>query len=118
MWNELSTRDTAAAGAFYPRVFGWTASTVDMGGHDYTEWQLDGSGIAGMMAMPDEVPAEVPSYWLTYFGTADCDATVARATASGAGVIVPATDIPPGRFAILVDPVGATFAVITTAQAA
>ena len=30
-------------------------------------------------------------------------------------VIVPATDIPPGRFAILVDPHGATFAVIRMA---
>ena len=64
-----------------------------------------------MMAMPAEVPAEVPSYWLAYFGTDDCDATVTAAAAAGATVVVPATDIPPGRFSVLVDPAGATFAV-------
>ncbi len=117
VWNELSTRDTAAATAFYARVFGWTANTMDMGGNDYTEWQLDGSGIAGMMAMPAEVPAEVPSYWLVYFGTTDCDATVAKASAAGATVVVPPTDIPPGRFSVLFDPTGATFAVIAMASA-
>ena len=118
VWTELSTRDTAAAADFYTSVFGWTASAMDMGGTEYTEWQLGGAGIAGMMAMPDEVPAEVPSYWLAYFGTEDCDAAVARASSSGATVLVAPTDIPPGRFAILVDPAGATFAVITMAQAA
>ena len=115
VWNELSTRDLPAATTFYTSVFGWSANTMDMGGSAYTEWQLGGSGIAGMMAMPAEVPAEVPSYWLTYFGAADCDATVARATAAGATVVVPPTDIPPGRFSVLVDPGGATFAVIKMA---
>ena len=82
---------------------------------DYTEWQLDGAGIAGMMAMPAEVPVEVPSDWLAYFGADDCDASVGKAVDGGATVIVPATDIPPGRFSILADPAGATFAVITMA---
>jgi len=115
IWNELSTRDTATAAAFYASVFGWEAATSDMGGTEYTEWKLDGTTIGGMMSMPDEVPAEVPAYWLTYFAVADCDDAVANASASGATVLVPATDIPPGRFAVLVDPVGATFAVITMA---
>ena len=117
VWNELSSRDTAAAAAFYTQVFGWTANTIDLGGTPYTEWQLDGSTIGGMMAMPDEMPAEVPSYWLAYFGTDDTDATVDRAAGAGATVILPATDIPPGRFSILSDPAGATFAVITLSSA-
>ena len=115
VWNELSTRDPAAAIAFYGHVFGWEGATADMGGADYTEWKLDGTTIGGMMERPAEMPPEVPDYWLTYFGTDDCDATVASAVSGGATVIVPATDIPPGRFAILVDPNGATFAVIRMA---
>jgi uncharacterized protein len=70
-----------------------------------------------MMSMPAEVPPEVPSYWLTYFGTADCDATVSKATGLGATVIVGPMDIPPGRFAVLADPNGATFAVFKLAAA-
>ena len=65
-----------------------------------------------MMAMPDMVPAEVPSHWLVYFGVDDTDDAVATAGGLGATTVVPPTDIPPGRFAVLADPDGATFAVI------
>jgi uncharacterized protein len=112
-WNELASRDTAAASEFYRAVFGWEPATSDMGDMPYTEWKLAGNSIGGMMPMPSEVPSEVPSYWLTYFAVADCDAAVAKATKNGASTLVPATDIPPGRFSVLMDPQGATFAVIT-----
>ena len=41
----------------------------------YTEFRLDGTSVAGLMAMPPMVPAEVPTYWNVYFAVADCDAT-------------------------------------------
>jgi predicted enzyme related to lactoylglutathione lyase len=115
-WNELSTRDLAAATAFYTEVFGWEAESADMGGMEYTTWMLAGEQIGGMMAMPADVPPEVPSYWLAYFGTADCDATVAAASAAGATLMAGPIDIPPGRFAVLADPAGATFGVIALAE--
>ena len=68
-----------------------------------------------MMAMPAEVPAEVPAHWLAYFGTADCDATVAAATGRRSHAVVGPIDIPAGRFAVLADPAGAMFAVIALA---
>jgi predicted enzyme related to lactoylglutathione lyase len=108
----LNTRDLPASKAFYARVFGWEPNDLDMGGVSYTEWKLGDKTIAGMMTMPDMVPAEVPAHWLVYFGVADTDATVANATELGATTVVPPTDIPPGRFAVLTDPDGATFAVI------
>jgi predicted enzyme related to lactoylglutathione lyase len=111
-WNELNTRDLAAAKAFYTKVFGWTANEHDMEGMKYTEWMLGDKSIGGMMEMPAMVPAEVPAHWLVYFGTEDADATVAKANGLGASTVVPPTDIPPGRFAILTDPDGAAFAVI------
>ncbi len=116
-WNELNTRDTAAAASFYTAVFNWEAATSDMEGMAYTEWKLDGRSIGGMMTMPAEVPAEVPAHWLAYFATADCDKTVDTATAAGASVLVPPTDIPPGRFSVLADPAGAVFGVIKMAAA-
>lgn len=111
-WNELNTRDLAASKAFYTEVFGWTANDLDMPDMPYTEWKAGDRGVAGMMAMPDMVPAEVPPHWLVYFGTDDTDATVAKAEGLGATTLVPPTDIPPGRFSVLMDPDGAAFAVI------
>jgi predicted enzyme related to lactoylglutathione lyase len=111
-WNEMNTRDMSASKAFYTKVFGWEPNALDMEGMSYTEWKLGDKTVAGMMTMPDMVPAEVPAHWLVYFGVDDTDATVAKATELGATALVPPTDIPPGRFAVLTDPDGATFAVI------
>jgi predicted enzyme related to lactoylglutathione lyase len=111
-WNELNTRDVPAAKAFYTEVFGWEANDMDTGGMSYTEWKLGDKPVGGMMAMPDMVPAEVPAHWLVYFAVDDTDGTVSRADKAGATTLVPPTDIPPGRFAVLSDPEGAVFAVI------
>jgi uncharacterized protein len=112
-WNELASRDPSAASAFYRSVFGWDAASSDVGGMTYFEWKLGGDRtIGGMMPMPAEVPAEIPSYWLPYFAVADCDRAVDRASEGGAVVTVQATDIPAGRFAVLNDPQGAMFGII------
>lgn len=113
-WNELASRDTAAALRFYPSVFGWEARSSEMstGGMQYTEWLVGGRSIAGMMEMPAEVPAEVPSYWLSYFAVPDCQRAVIEATRLGGTVFVPPTELPFGRFSVLGDPQSATFGVI------
>jgi hypothetical protein len=112
-WNELNTRDTAKATSFYEHVFDWTGASAGFEGMDYTEWKLGDKTIGGMMAMPAMVPAEVPAHWAVYFAVADTDDAVAAATKLGAQVFVPPTDIPPGRFAVMADPAGAAFSVIT-----
>lgn len=111
-WNELMTRDTSAAAEFYEKVFGWKADTSDMGGMTYTQFLLNDRSIAGMMAMGDEMPAEVPANWLAYFAVASCDGTIAAVQEAGGGIATPAMDISIGRFAVLTDPFGAVFAVI------
>ena len=111
-WNELDSRDVESSAKFYPAVFGWTAKHTADGPMPYTEFQLDGQSIAGMMAMPPMVPAQVPSFWLVYFAVDDADATIAKAQELGGSVQMPAMDIPIGRFAVLADPQGATFAVV------
>jgi hypothetical protein len=65
------------------------------------------------MALPAETSG-APAHWLVYVGTPDVDATVRQAQSLGAKVWKSATDIPNvGRFAVLADPQGATFAVFT-----
>jgi predicted enzyme related to lactoylglutathione lyase len=115
VWNELNTRDVPAAAAFYAHVFGWDPDTNQMGAMEYTEWKLGDQTVGGMMDMPEGVPADMPAHWLAYFGTADCDATVDQATGLGATLLAGPMDIPAGRFAVLADPAGAVFGVITLA---
>jgi len=117
-WNELDSRDVEGSKAFYRAVFGWDAVTHAEGPMPYTEFQLGGQSIAGMMDMPPMVPANVPSYWLVYFAVDDTEASVAKAQALGGSVRMPPMDTPAGRFSVLADPQGGTFAVIRMSQQA
>ncbi|HEX6469638.1 MAG TPA: VOC family protein [Streptosporangiaceae bacterium] len=111
-WSELAGRDIEAAKAFYPRVFGWEPDTHAFGASTYTEWQVDGRSVAGMVQMDEEWPEDLPPYWSVYFAVDDCDATAARAVELGGAVTMPPTDIPVGRFAVIDDPQGAHFHII------
>ena len=108
-WCEVATTDAGKAGRFYSELFGWR---LKPSGGDYTEFQLGERSIGGMMAMTPEW-GDVPSHWLTYFAVAECDGTANKALKLGAQARVPPRAIPNvGRFAVLVDPQGAHFAII------
>lgn len=114
-WNELATRDPDTAKAFYPATLGWSPPEREIGGVPYTEWKIGDRTVAGMVRMDDSWPAEIPPHWMVYFAVDSTDAATARTEQLGASVSVPPTDIPPGRFAVLSDPHGAVFSVITMA---
>jgi predicted enzyme related to lactoylglutathione lyase len=112
-WNELGTRDPAAAKAFYSAVFGLGSKDHDMGEMGtYTEWLVGEASVGGMMDISGRVPDEVPAHWMVYFAVENTDAAVETVKSSGGGVSFGPIDIPAGRFAIVTDPHGATFAVI------
>jgi predicted enzyme related to lactoylglutathione lyase len=107
-WSELSTSDLAKSKKFYGEVLGWGWGGTD----EYAEAQVSGRTIGGVMPRPKDLPAEVPDHWLVYFGSDDVDAQAAKAADLGATIVVPPTDIPgTGRFAVVVDPQGAAFAI-------
>jgi uncharacterized protein len=112
VWDELMTTDTEGAKRFYGDLFGWTFRDEDMGGMTYTIARVGETDIAGLMARPEGFDA--PPHWKAYIKVDDADATVAKAKELGATVIVEPTDIPDvGRFAVLQDPVGAVFGILT-----
>jgi predicted enzyme related to lactoylglutathione lyase len=113
-WNELLTPDPGRAAAFYGQVLGWSAETAPMPTGDYTVFFVPGgneSGIAGAMAPPDP---GMPAHWGVYFNVDDVEATVARARELAAQVVMEPTAIEQvGTLAVIVDPQGATFSVMT-----
>jgi predicted enzyme related to lactoylglutathione lyase len=116
-WNELATREIAAAKDFYGKVFGWNAVTKGHGATTYTEFFLGDpaqrNAAGGMLQMTKEW-GEIPSHWMVYFAVTDCEAIANKAQSLGAEICVPPTDIPEvGRFAVIKDGQGATFSVIT-----
>lgn len=114
-WNELITPDPAAAITFYTQVLGWTVEADTSAGIPYNTIKTAGRPIGGIMAPPPDQPA-MPPTWGVYITVADVDETLQKAEALGGRVLMPAMDIPTvGRMALLADPQGATFMVITYA---
>lgn len=113
VWNELASTDIQAGSAFYSKLFDWKTKIMNMPGMDYTIFEREGQaiGVGGGMQITPENPS-LPN-WLTYFAVSDCDGSAALATTLGATVLMPPMDIPgTGRFAVLNDPSGATFAIL------
>ena len=115
VWYDLMTRDVDAATRFYTTVVGWGTQVWSAGAQPYTMWTVNQTPIGGVMAMPPEVRG-MPPHWIGYISVPCVDETVRLATSLGASERVPAADIPTvGRFAVLADPQGATFALFTPA---
>jgi uncharacterized protein len=117
-WNEVLTRDAQALRDFYPAVFGWHVGKPNFpdAPESYVVWEVDGRSVGGMMEMTEPYfPPEVPAHWSVCFAVGDCDATAAKAAELGGTVTQEPMSMPIGRFAGLVDPQGAPFAVMQMA---
>jgi uncharacterized protein len=116
-WLELVTPDTAKAERFYTALLGWQARADDSTGMPYTLFMVGETQVAGMMAMEGDEWAGIPPHWMPYFAVADCAAAADRAEALGGQVRVPPTEIPGvGPFAVIVDPTGGVFSIITLGE--
>ena len=114
-WYELMTTDPEAAADFYCKVVGWTLQESGMPGYQLFGVPSATNGVAGLMALPDELKDEgVPPHWMGYVWVEDVDAIVARFNEKGGSTLRAAEDIPGiGRFAVVADPHGAALSVMT-----
>jgi uncharacterized protein len=119
IWYELMTSDADAAGDFYGKVVGWTSTSAGQPGMDYRFFSSgDGSdnkdGVGGYMAItPEMAEGGARPCWVGYICVDDVDATVAKLTAAGGAVLMPAMDLEGvGRMAMVADPQGAPFYVM------
>jgi uncharacterized protein len=112
-WDELHTKDQAAAGKFYGSIFGWTGKVAPDDPMKYWHWQNAGKDIGGMMDL--QVP-NVPPHWLAYIAVSDVDASCKKAKDLGAKVVMEPMEIPKtGKFGVIQDPTGAAVALFRSA---
>jgi len=109
IWSELNTSDPDAVNAFYPAL-GIEAAPME-GAPGYFSLTVAGRMVGGMQGL-DELPAGIPSHWMTYFSVDDTDSTVDALTRAGGSVLKAPFDMMAGRMAVVQDPQGAPFAVI------
>ncbi|HEY1959409.1 MAG TPA: VOC family protein [Polyangiaceae bacterium] len=115
---ELAADDVDAAKKFYGSVFDWKLKDSDMGGGmTYTMLNV-GKGTGGGM-MKKHMSGQ-PTAWLPYVEVADVDASLSKARAAGANVVVERTEIGQGMgaFGVIVDPQGASLGLWEARKAA
>ncbi|MFA6218502.1 MAG: VOC family protein [Erythrobacter sp.] len=119
IWYELMTGDAAGAKAFYDTLLGWDIQRHGDPAPGGTQYRMimrsDGKPEGGVLELtPDMIAHGARPCWLGYVCVPDVDATVKAIEESGGMAHMPATDLPGvGRFAMVADPWGASFYVMT-----
>lgn len=112
VWFEIRTEEPTRAMEFYSALFGWAFTPIEDRERAY--WLIstkEGTGTGGLVEQDGGDGQAV----MLYVGVEDLEATVTMATALGAWLEQPPTDISPevGRYAILADPNGCRFGLWT-----
>lgn len=118
IWYELMSNDPDAAKAFYDDVVGWNIGPKPTDQMDYRMIEAPDGQVGGVLHLTDEMRQHgARPVWLGYLGVDDVDRTVAKVTAAGGKVLMPAWDIPGvGRIAMVTDPQGVPFYVMRGAS--
>jgi predicted enzyme related to lactoylglutathione lyase len=107
-WNELATTDVERAKTFFAELIGWEYDTDP--GSGYVSIRNAGS-LNGGIREQTEQERHAPPNWLPYFTVEMADDAAALAEQLRGRRLTAAMDVSIGRFAVVADPQGASFAV-------
>lgn len=105
-WNELTAPSLPDAASFYGGLFGWTVEEAPGGAR-----AAFGLGELLVGGVHEPFVPEDPPRWTVAFWVDDVHHSVALVEDLGGRILLPPTDIPVGRFAIVADPRGASFTI-------
>lgn len=107
VWNELASPDLEGSTAFYRDLFGWDIAPFEGSPTPYLAIKNGDANNGGIRELS---PPGVPPHWLTYFGTEDIDAGLAKVGELGGTTMAGPIDVGMAKLGIVQDPQGATFA--------
>jgi predicted enzyme related to lactoylglutathione lyase len=105
-WVEAASAEPGQTKTFYGAVLGHTHAPTDEPGT--TTLHRDGPALGAVVFAGDALP-----HWLVHFAVADADAAARAAQAAGGLVVGAPAPHRAGRRAVLADPSGARFAVLS-----
>ncbi|GLF93843.1 VOC family protein [Streptomyces yaizuensis] len=116
VWADACTRDARRADAFFPLVFPFEVRRMESDRVDYHVWKVGGEPVAGRLRMSENFPADADPFINVYFGVTGVENAVATAVRLGGRLLYGPMPSPFGKFAPLMDPQGAVFTVVDTAD--
>jgi uncharacterized protein len=114
IWFDLFTSDLQTTQRFYEALFGWSFQETPSGENQVLTIRREGVPIANAVSVDRTKIKDPASRWLSYMSVADVDQTVLRIEINQGSIYMPPKDLPDrGRVAVVKDPEGALFAVLT-----
>jgi len=101
VWFEVMGQDADKLRSFYGELLGWSFQTDNP--MNYGMVEAGEGGIAGGIG---QAPPDGPGWATFYTKVEDLEESVARAEALGSRVLIPPTDLPDTRIAVVTDPEG------------
>jgi uncharacterized protein len=120
LWYELKTTDQSAAKAFYTTVVGWTVTSWDGDGTQYSMWtRAPQVPVGGVLTLPDALKAHgVPPHWMMFVGVPSMEDAASHIEQLGGGALSPVMQVPTiGRMQTMQDAQGAAFSICEPATA-
>ncbi len=113
-WIDLTVDDATGALDFYTHVCAWESAEFDMGG--YNDFCVSAPGVddpvAGICHNKGD-NAGFPAQWIMYIVVPNADEAAQRAQQRGGEVVMGPKPVMDGRFALIKDPNGAHFGVMS-----
>lgn len=106
IWMGLNTPNKVESARFYRNVLRLNSKTVPSGTDTMLLLSAGNTDVAHVTEMIEDRGPR----WMAFFYVKDVDSAAAEAAKSGGKIQIPPTDIPEGRFCVLLDPHGIEFA--------
>lgn len=117
IWYELMTKDATAAAKFYGAVVGWKFGepAQQPTGVDYRMiTRSDGGNAGGVLQLTSDMTEHgARPAWLGYLHVKDVDAASKAIGADGGKTLMPKRTLPVGDIAMVADPMGSPFYVMS-----
>ena len=110
-WVDLATTDVGGAIDFYRELLGWEMESATTPVGNYHIGKRGHRQVAGIMAIPEH-EAMFP-LWTTFIYVEDVDLILERVVAAGGTILQQPLELPEGRVAVVADPTGAMFGVLS-----
>jgi len=117
VWYDLFTNDLQSTSRFYEELFGWSFSDTTSKERLVKTIDRDGVPIANAILIDSEKGHVNECLWLSYMSVEDVDRALMVANKNNGTIYMQPKDLPNrGRIAIVKDPEGALFAIVTTSD--
>lgn len=111
-WHEVMTPEDVKSRDFFCALFGLTAEKIPDESMQYWILKRHGKEVGGVM----KAPADMPPHCMSTFSVKNTDEAAATVARLGGKVLMAPMDSPYGRVAVVADPGGASFGIMTLAE--